>query len=337
MHASAISCHRALMITGVIVLLLVGFGLAAGWRWYFQNLAFREAVVELAKKKQATWRNAEPSILPEASPKTSPGAATSEPAPAAVSPPPPLRLNQLGQPTLGHQRSTKTSTVPESLSVTQLKFNSEAEDVRAAEDLLQTFWHAATWEDKVCCVRDPDRVRPLMQQYYEVRGQKDPLAGALQSRSLLKFGDIEVLHCVYSGESYKGSVEIALLRDDQGTFKLDWESYVAYSEMTWPDFQTSRPTVSKTFRCYAVLDDYYNFEFDDAKRFVSVKILSADGGTSLHAYAERAGSLGDWLLGNLQHGFNALGVTIKLSFPANAESGNCCRIDGVVADRWLTF
>ena len=41
--------------------------------------------------------------------------------------------------------------------------------------------------------------------------------------------------------------------------KLDWESYVGYSEIPWEKFVSDRPDVLHRFRVNALRGDYFNF------------------------------------------------------------------------------
>ena len=106
--------------------------------------------------------------------------------------------------------------------------------------------------------------------------------------------------------------------------------------MAWADFKKERPVADKVFRAFAVVSDYYNFEFSDQKdNLLSVNLLSPDGVESLHGYCERRSELGGMLPEIFGNREGTAGITVKLAFPEKAESNHCVKITDLVSDRWL--
>lgn len=209
----------------------------------------------------------------------------------------------------------------------------EAEQ-RAAQQMLASFWNTPSWRDKSTYVRDAGRVTPLMQDFYEVRHRQDPRAGAFVSAAAYRAAPFEILHLVYESASDRRPLEFALVKDADGSFKLDWESYAGVGDMPWEVFQQQRPVSPVLLRAYAVLDDYYNFEFSDASRFLCLKLVSSDFERVLYAFAETSSETAQRLTCD-PAARSLQPLTIRVAYPENARSTNCVRLVDVVANRWL--
>jgi hypothetical protein len=143
-------------------------------------------------------------------------------------------------------------------------------------------------------------------------------------------------------------------RTHAGKLLLDWESWVAWSEVSWAEFKRERSQREVVMRAVASESSYYNYEFGESWRWLAVKLRSPDGLHSVTGYVERKTALGVALANligvPLPHqltddaplpalklpGSKAL-VTVRLAFPNQAQSDHCVKIKGMLADRWLLF
>lgn len=55
--------------------------------------------------------------------------------------------------------------------------------------------------------------------------------------------------------------------DGADGLKVDWESWVGWSEMPWDDFLKIKATEPKLVRVMLKWVDYYNFDFSDEKKW----------------------------------------------------------------------
>lgn len=208
------------------------------------------------------------------------------------------------------------------------------DDADAIQRTLSSFWKAPTWREKTAHVRDASRVAPLMQDYYETRRRKEPAAGKFQAASAYVAAPFEILHAVYESADGERPLELALVRDADGTYKLDWESYTGSGQMAWDVLQKERPTTPVLMRAYAVQEEFFKAEFNDATRFVCLKLVSDDFAHELHAYTERESELAAAIEANAPAG-SLHPLTVRIAYPPNAQSGNCVRLEAIVASRWL--
>jgi hypothetical protein len=126
--------------------------------------------------------------------------------------------------------------------------------------------------------------------------------------------------------------EIHLVRRD-GKLKVDWDSWVAWSEMTWEDFRAKKPVEPVLFRVQLSLVDYFNFDFRDEAKWSSYQLESRDGGVFLYGYVPRTGDL-DQRLRPADVGAKTK-WTVKLKFPPDATRDNQVLIDSIVEEGWL--
>lgn len=333
-----------MVITTLLALLIVG-GLTAGWIAFFKEREFRLRLAHLGAKYE---KRTNPAVLSSTS-----GIGVNDPTPTGASDKPAEAGNHTDDPFPRRSFGIDTeNTQPKSaaVSITNMeKLDSlpatagqivmldgeiPPEQKAAATTLVQNYWQAASWKEKSAMVRDRARTEPLMQRFYDEQKLIDPPAGALQSAMHFKFNGVEVMTLSYASSRVDGRVEVALLKESN-QWRIDWESYVGYSDMAWNQFKKERPSQPLLFRTFATKGDYWNFEFSDETMFLSVHMLSPDGLTSIHGFCENDSSIGREVLSVLQKGQGRQPLVFRLAFPERAESDHCVRIVGLVSERWL--
>ena len=125
---------------------------------------------------------------------------------------------------------------------------------------------------------------------------------------------------------------LSLVKELDG-FKIDWESWVGWSEMPWDEFLASKPTTSRVFRVTLYPVDYYNLAFSDESKWQSYRIESLGNEQSVFAYAGK-----DTVVSQLLYfspDVKSRCVMLALKFPQNAESSNQVEIERFVKDGWI--
>ena len=205
----------------------------------------------------------------------------------------------------------------------------------AAEAIMQPFWSATKWEEKLPFVHLPDRVSALMKDYYEVQNGNEPRGDSLELCNLRSLDGEEFLHLGYAAGGSRPLLEAALRRQTDGSFRLDWESFVGASGMGWQQFVTERPTNPVLFRVYAESSSYFNYEFNDDKKYASIRMESPDGVTIVYGYAEKGTPLADQVLSLFNDETKRATLTVSLAFPENAKSKDCVKLVDIIAERWF--
>ncbi len=312
----------ALLMAGGLMLVLF-----IGWRSYFREVEARQKMALLSARTEsqlAASAAAQAAAIKEATQEM-----VSVPAPTATVPQqvtPAVTLTS--QPDAGGT----DSTFPEPEVLTQ---DVSQADLRDARETQRQFWAATTWKDKAQCVCDPVRVSPLMREFYEVRKETEPFIGDARQQAHFKLHATEILLFSYDSSRLGGTVDIAMIRQPDGKFLIDWESYVGASETGWSDFKKQRIATPKLFRLFASIDDYYSYEFDNPAKYLCLHLASADGFYFVKGYCERDSSMGRLISAMFATGPDRRAFTLRLAFPDHAQSDHCVRITGMVANRWL--
>lgn len=115
--------------------------------------------------------------------------------------------------------------------------------------------------------------------------------------------------------------------------RIDWESWVAWSDVPWTGFLSEKPEKAATFRVVLSKVDYYNAGFNDERKWRSYQLSPPDGGRPIYGYVERDTELDGKL--RLPTDLEKTNLTLKLRFPGNSRTDNQVLIDGWVSDSWV--
>jgi len=320
----------------ITLCVILSLTLYVGWRWYFDSIANRNTLLELAQKAEKRVQDLENLGI-------SFEAATTEAAPTSTLP----KILSAGDesaktdpltPTFPAQSASQQDALyPAESNIKPLPLLESSEEVVQALAVLEQYWKTESWQGRIPLVAHSERVTALMKDYYETQGAKDPVPGALVSKARYDIDGTEILYFSYNCSRPTGSLEIAMLRGPQGKFVIDWESLTGYGEISFQEFRSKRPAKPVLMRAYVRLFEYYNFEFSDSKKYLCIKLMSENGDNAVYAYCERGTKLSRWIETDLAStgptGFK--GYTMLISFPPNAQSNQCVSLDKVVAQRWL--
>lgn len=323
---------------GVCITLCVCLSLVLylGWRWYFNSLSSRNTLIEMAQKAEKRVQELEHlGISFDSTPtETLPPSVLSKIVAAGDEV---LKTPPAPTPSSLPSSTPQDSVSPTESSIKEMPLLESSDEVVQALAVLDQYWKTESWQERVPLVARSEQVAALMKDYYATQGAKDPMPGGLISKARYQIDGTEILYFSYTSNRPTGSLEIAMLRDPQGKFLIDWESLTGYGEMSFQDLRTQRPTKPVLMRSYVRLFEYYNFEFSDSKKYLCIKLMSENGENSVYAYCERGTKLARWIDADLAStgpsGFK--GYTMLVSFPPNAQSNQCVNLDKVIAQRWL--
>jgi hypothetical protein len=213
---------------------------------------------------------------------------------------------------------------------TQVPAFSEAAFLAVAEPLAKRFLDARTIDELLPIVRHPEVAGPRIRAFYP--------DGTLEAAGMSAFNTNAQL--VPAGSGYTVQVRtgayaektMALFPTPDGAV-IDWESWVGWSEMPWPDFIKSRPTEAKIFRVMLGPVDYYNFNFTDDRKWRSYRLVSPDGEHSLYGYVELDSVLDARLRPPPDN--KQIPLTLSLKYPPDSDSPNQVLVEKWHADGWV--
>lgn len=248
-------------------------------------------------------------------------------------------------------RAPFSRSTPAAVSLTPLA--ADAPEVREGLAFMQSWQKRADWRERLPLTLRHDRSEEMMQFFYEQRRGADPdfdLVAASPAMLVAGSERILLLH-LPSRDRADGLARAYLHRTAGGKLRLDWDSFVGLSDMAWGEVRARRPTSPVLLRGFVTLDDYHNYEFADARRYLSLKVRSPEGDVALSAFCLRESALGRFFQSVLKdvpdrrsrelpaadRPLENMPAVLAIRFPRGAQSDHCVELLEAVAGRWMLF
>ena len=202
------------------------------------------------------------------------------------------------------------------------------------EQTLRGFFAAATVDQQLVYCRDPQRVRPLMLDYYHSHSHKP-----LEWKALGWVLPVEEpgYRLGYAQAIFANAEQVSLIIEEisDGTFRVDWESSVRYGELDWEEFIKTQPAAPKLFRVIASKPQTSPPEaLPTGSELLEIK--HPDDNNIIYAYFDRKDPKFQPLLQQLQSGnWKDVPLTLRLCYPGPVGSGKNARIADVEGKGWL--
>lgn len=206
----------------------------------------------------------------------------------------------------------------------------EAALLAEAEPLARKFLEATTVEELLPLVRNPEVAEARMRGFYPGGKVEAPGMQPVGPGAGLSVRDKLVSLAVRTRDFEEKS--LAFIDTPQG-LKIDWESWVGWSEISWKEFMAIKPTSGHVFRVILAPVDYYNFEFADDQKWQSYRLESPDHEQAVYGYAEKGTVLNGRI--HTDKDTKSINLMLSLKFPAGATSNNQVEIERFVAEGWV--
>ena len=207
---------------------------------------------------------------------------------------------------------------------------SDEAQVKRMEDFLIAWYDADSIDKRLALVRPTEDIKEKMTRYYK---KYPPAMVNLKSletvKELVNLPGYLAINCETS--DYKR--DIGIVEYSKDSILLDWESYVVYSEKTWSELATQKPTDPVRVRAYAKVGHYYNNHFGDERKWRAVSLENPNEEDIIYGYVEINSA-------NEQRIFNfgntdSQPLILEIYYPPNAESTNQVYIGKVIQDGWF--
>lgn len=217
-----------------------------------------------------------------------------------------------------------------------------------AKAVLDAFVSATSLEAKVGLVIRKPGLEDRVKAHYVDGRRPDPSVGVVMSTARMASGGRSFRGLKFECKSSPSGVGYAFfIRDSDGEVRLDWESFVGHGTMDWLAFQKSRTSEEVILRAHVSVDDYFNYEFTDAARYLSFRLKSADGKVSINGFTLRDSAVAIALEkaletaarektpASLASGRVWAPLVVKVQFPPEANSDHCVLLTRLMDDKWL--
>lgn len=208
------------------------------------------------------------------------------------------------------------------------------EDEAACIAVGNAFYAAATVEEKLPHVSLPQRVRPLMEKWYETHGDSDGQIAEVILKKKYPLGERRFIQLAvgFTGGSQRF---IVFEQDADGKVRLEWEVSVGYQPMPIAEFMRTKPTAAIPFRVKVLKEQDYHPPFQDRERYQSLRLTyPGNREFQLTGYVERGTDWAAAFLATLEFD-QAPSVILALRYPENASSDTHVEVVELVHDSWF--
>lgn len=218
----------------------------------------------------------------------------------------------------------------ETIELPTIMQRSQSEFLSLAEPAAEKFFAATSVDEILPLVRDSEKMRAKIYAYYP--------DGKIEATAITKFnvsGQVsykDSFAAVSSLTSEFDQVQLAFF-DGKDGLKIDWESWVGWSEMPWEKLIDAKPQRPILIRAKLKTVDYYNFGFADDSKWRAYRLSSPDGAHTLYGYIERNSLLDQRLRPPEKSASSA--VTLKIRFPEGEGHRNQVVIHDMISDGWV--
>lgn len=206
----------------------------------------------------------------------------------------------------------------------------ETDLLTVAKPIAEAFLTATRVDQLLPLVRDRERVQPHILAHYPDGKIEPPGLSKFNATGRVNYKDTFAAISIQTPD-FK-TKQLAFV-DGLDGLKIDWESWVGWSEMPWNKLIESRPTQSTLIRATLKWIEYYNFDFSDESKWRSYSLISPNGEHALYGYAERNSLLDQRLRPGERS--SSVAVTLRIRFPEDGETRNQTVIEEYVADGWV--
>ena len=207
--------------------------------------------------------------------------------------------------------------------------------IERLEQLVTAYLGAPSVEEKSRFVRHPERVLPLMREFYQ---RQELLTDRFEAIETLRPAAVENYPFFGIRVKVEGKADprLLLVEDcEDGELRFDWESEVNYQPMAISDYLQKKPTEAMDFRVYARLDTFYSYEFTNQDRYQALKLTFRDEDEYLFGYVERRSVEGRGLAALLADDKAEFPLLLRLRFLPNTESTRSVLVGKVLATSWV--
>ena len=197
---------------------------------------------------------------------------------------------------------------------------------------LKAFMDAKSSAEIKPLVRDPERVHPLMDAYYQEQAKFQPV----DYNSMPRFDDLfahkNFVVTALETKQYE-RFTISLEKTPTG-YLVDWESYVGYCEMPLSTFKSTKPTKPTLFRFIAEPTVYPNLDFPSSETHQAYKLYNKDHSQMLYGYTPKQSPVHEKLMAALIEK-KSIFCVVRIKYPDASTNDQQVEISHYLQTGWV--
>ncbi|MFN6094453.1 MAG: hypothetical protein ACK49J_05630 [Verrucomicrobiota bacterium] len=207
------------------------------------------------------------------------------------------------------------------------------------EVTLRKFHTATTVSSLLPLVRHPERVKPLMEDYYGGKPVTMNRLRSIRSMSPLTLNNRADFWLASVRQSDDLTKNIILQINEAGEALVDWETYVCYQPMDWTDYANYRPAgTTMDFRVYVRPDNLFSHEFNNPSQWLCFQLNAQNSDEFLYGYVDTSSEVAKQILMETsRNNGEAASLILRLYIPEKLEAKRAVIIKEMVCNNWLFF
>lgn len=203
----------------------------------------------------------------------------------------------------------------------------KAPDFQKLEAVIKAFLDAPDTEDLIAHVRHPDLTAPRIRASAKTYTPPGFRSAAWNIEPIRQGDGLGII--VETGDFTERIIWVV---EENGTWKVDWESWSAWCSTPWESMISEKPAGTHRLRALAAPADYFNFNFTDDFEWLCFRLRHPESEETLYGYVPRQSDLGAAFQA-LDPGENQ--VLIDVRFPPDSPSSNQLLIEAMPSATWL--
>ncbi len=234
--------------------------------------------------------------------------------------------------TLSYAPSEARAATPAKEKPSGLELRPKTELLADLLPTLKAFVDAKSPEAMKSLVREPERVHPLMDSYYQEQGAFQPGDYNALPRFDALFVHKNFIVASLETKQYR-PFTISLEKTPEG-YRVDWESYVAYGEMPLRQFQSEKITKPTLFRFTIEPTSYPNLDFPSSETHQAYKLYTKDKEQMLYGYVLRQSPAHEKFMSALL-GKQSVFCVLRIKYPDHSTNDKQVEITHYVQTGWV--
>jgi len=200
------------------------------------------------------------------------------------------------------------------------------------EGRISDYLASGTIEERLKHVRDPERVAPLMDEYYEeVPLEPDELI-SVDGLQILTVG--KATFWMVRVKTSKMVRVLLVQQTDDDDALIDWETDVCFQPVPWERYVAERPEGAFDFRVTIRLDNYYGYEFSDESIYRGFRLTARNSETHLYGYVRRGSEVERRIVSRLRLEKRPTPMILRIEFPKGSAAKRSVLISEVISESW---